>query len=119
MNYNAADPLRSLSAKVQTLTSSNQSPTLQAKNAQSRLILNADTHPRVWQMWSLLCSIEPNNNNALSHPLINVINSSTWVGNSTSQISTDVISQQQIHEIITYDNKPLEVVLTFQTDIKD
>lgn len=123
MNYNATDPLKAWPAKVQTLASSHQAPvhkalthkapTHKAKNAQSRLILSADTHPRVWQMWSLLCPSEPNHKNdalssSLNNTLGNAINSATWVGHSASQISSDVISQQQIHEIITYDNKLLE-----------
>ena len=132
INYNSADPLKVLPTKVQTLISSSQLPTHQAKNTQSRLILNADTHPRVWQMWSLLCAIEPNAkndtlnnalnnalNNELNNTLDDAINSTTWLGHSTSHISADVISEQQIHEIITYDNKPLDAALSFNTDSKD
>ena len=120
INYNSADPLKVLPTKVQTLISSSQLPTHQAKNTQSRLILNADTHPRVWQMWSLLCPIQPTDkNNTLNNILDNAINSTTWLGHSTSHISEDVISEQQIHEIITYDNKPLDAALAFQAGIKD
>ncbi|MDX1787151.1 MAG: ComEC/Rec2 family competence protein [Psychrobacter sp.] len=120
INYNAAEPLKSLPSKVQTLQSDIEAPTPQAKNAQSRLILNADTHPRVWQMWSLLCSIEYNDKNSnLNNTLDNAVNSTTWLGHSTSHISTEVISQQQIHEIITYDNKPLDAALAFNADTKD
>ena len=116
INYNAAEPLKSLPSKVQTLQSDIEARTPQAKNTQSRLILNADTHPRVWQMWSLLCPVE---SNSKSNTLDNAINSTTWLGHSTSHISTEVISQQQIHEIITYDNKPLDAALAFNTDTKD
>lgn len=120
INYNAAEPLKSLPANIQTLQSDIEAPTPQAKNAQSRLVLNADTHPRVWQMWSLLCSIEYNDKNTnLNNTLGNAINSTTWLGHSTSHISTEVISQQQIHEIITYDNKPLDAALAFNADTKD
>ena len=120
INYNAAEPLKSLPSKVQTLQSDIEAPTPQAKNAQSRLVLNADTHLRVWQMWSLLCSIEYNDKNSnLNNTLDNAINSTTWLGHSTSHISTEVISQQQIHEIITYDNKPLDAALAFNADTKD
>ncbi|WP_426223486.1 ComEC/Rec2 family competence protein [Psychrobacter sp. DWR1-2-3] len=120
INYNAAEPLKSLPSKVQTLQSDIEAPTPQAKNAQSRLVLNADTHPRVWQMWSLLCSIEYNDKNSnLNNTLDNAVNSTTWLGHSTSHISTEVISQQQIHEIITYDNKPLDAALAFNADTKD
>ncbi|MGP5337946.1 ComEC/Rec2 family competence protein [Psychrobacter maritimus] len=120
INYNAAEPLKSLPANIQTLQSDIEAPTPQAKNAKSRLVLNADTHPRVWQMWSLLCSIEYNDKNSnLNNTLDNAINSTTWLGHSTSHISTEVISQQQIHEIITYDNKPLDAALAFNADTKD
>ncbi|WP_227692328.1 ComEC/Rec2 family competence protein [Psychrobacter immobilis] len=120
INYNAAEPLKSLPANIQTLQSDIEAPTPQAKNAQSRLVLNADTHPRVWQMWSLLCSIEYNDKNSnLNNTLDNAVNSTTWLGHSTSHISTEVISQQQIHEIITYDNKPLDAALAFNADTKD
>ena len=124
INYNAAEPLKSLPANIQTLQSDIEAPPSQTKNPQSRLILNADTHPRVWQMWSLLCAIEPNAkndtlNNALNNTLDDAINSTTWLGHSTSHISEDVISEQQIHEIITYDNKPLDAALSFNTDSKD
>ena len=120
INYNAAEPLKSLPSKVQTLQSDIEAPTPQAKNAQSRLVLNTDTHPRVWQMWSLLCSIEYSDKNSnLNNTLDNAINSTTWLGHSTSHISTEVISQQQIHEIITYDNKPLDAALAFNAATKD
>ena len=120
INYNAAGPLKSLPSKVQTLQSDIEARTPQAKNAQSRLVLNADTHPRVWQMWSLLCSIEYNDKNSnLNNTLDNAVNSTTWLGHSTSHISTEVISQQQIHEIITYDNKPLDAALAFNAATKD
>ena len=124
INYNAAEPLKLLPANIQTLQSDVEAPPSQAKNPQSRLILNADTHSRVWQMWSLLCAIEPNAkndtlNNVLNNTLDDVINSTTWLGHSTSHISADVISEQQIHEIITYDNKPLDAALSFNTDSKD
>lgn len=124
INYNAAEPLKSLPTKIQTLQSDIEAPINKARNPQSRLILNTDTHPRVWQMWSLLCAIEPNAkndtlNNALNNTLDDSINSTTWLGHSTSQISADVISEQQIHEIITYDNKPLDAALSFNTDSND
>ncbi len=124
INYNAAEPLKLLPANIQTLQSDVEAPPSQAKNPQSRLILNADTHSRVWQMWSLSCAIEPNAkndtlNNALNNTLDDAINSTTWLGHSTSHISADVISEQQIHEIITYDNKPLDAALSFNTDSKD
>ncbi len=109
LKYDAKDPLKSLPATVQTLTSNNQPPNSQANHqansSQSRLILNADTHQRVWQMWSLLCSYESSNTNI-------AMSRTTWLGHSASHISNDVINQQQVHEIITYDDKPLEAALS-------
>lgn len=124
INYNAADPLKSLATKVQTLQSDNKASPSQTKNAQSRLILNADNHPRVWQMWALLCAIEPNTKNdtlkdSLNNTLGNAINSTTWLGHSSSHISADAIRAQQIHETITYDNKSLDAALAFEADSKD
>ena len=109
LKYDAKDPLKSLPATVQTLTSNNQPPNSQANHqansSQSRLILNADTHQRVWQMWSLLCSYESSNTNI-------AMGRTTWLGHSTSHISNDAINRQQVHEIITYDDKPLETALS-------
>ena len=36
----------------------------------------------------------------------------TWLGHSASHISNDAINRQQVHEIITYDDKPLEAALS-------
>ncbi|WP_254423117.1 ComEC/Rec2 family competence protein [Psychrobacter sp. DAB_AL32B] len=105
LKYHASDPLKSLPVTVQTLTSDSQQPTDQAHASQSRLILNTDTHQRVWQMWSLMCSAETKNTNV-------AMNRTTWLGHSASHISADVISRQQIREIITYDDKPLEAALS-------
>jgi competence protein ComEC len=73
----------------------------------SRLILNTDTHPRIWQMWSLLCAAElPDDNTIPNHTV--------WLGHSTSHITTEVISQQSIDEVITYDDKGLETALSLR-----
>ncbi|MEZ7502594.1 ComEC/Rec2 family competence protein [Psychrobacter sp. Arc29] len=101
LRYNAADPLKSLSVNSQTKIADNQLDTDHKNLSQSRLILNIDTHPRVWQMWSLLCSADSNND---SMRFKNI----TWLGHSASQMTTDVISRQSINDIITYDDKPLE-----------
>ena len=112
LKYQADDPLKSLPAISQTLMSKIQPLTDQANISQSRLILNADTHERVWQMWSLLCSVDSTNHNI-------AINRTIWLGHSTSHISNEVISQQQIDEIITYDSKPLEVALSSDALIRE
>lgn len=109
LRYNAADPLNSLPANSpvspQVQVASKQLTGKQSESFQSRLILNADTHQRVWQLWSLLCSAESNNENML-------FENTRWLGHSTSQITADAISRQGIDEVITYDDKPLEASLS-------
>ncbi len=105
LRYNAADPLKSLSVNSQTKIADNQLDTDHKKSSLSRLVLDTDTHPRVWQMWSLLCSADSNND---SMRFKNI----TWLGHSASQMTTDVISRQSINDIITYDDKPLEASLS-------
>ena len=108
LRYNAADPLNSLPAnspvspQAQIIT--NQLTGKQSES-QSRLILDTATHQRVWQMWSLLCSAESNNDDMLFKNI-------RWLGHSASQITGDVISRQGIDEVITYDNNPLEAALS-------
>ncbi len=105
LRYNAADPLKSLSVNSQTKIADNQLDTDYKNLSLSRLVLDTDTHPRVWQMWSLLCSADSNND---SMRFKNI----TWLGHSASQLTTDVISRQSINDIITYDDKPLEASLS-------
>ena len=104
LKYNAADPLKSIPATAQTLTSSSQPPTHQVNMPQARLILNADTHQRIWQMWTLLCPVE-----IPEQP--RTFRNVTWLGHSTSQITNDVINHQTINEMITYDDKMPEATL--------
>jgi len=109
LRYNAADPLNSLPANSPVSPpaqiASNQLTSKQSAFFQSRLILNTDTHQRVWQMWSLLCSVESNNDDML-------FENTRWLGHSASQITADVISRQRVDEVITYDNKPLDAALS-------
>jgi len=109
LRYNAADPLNSLPANSPVSPpaqiASNQSTSKQSASFQSRLILNTDTHQRVWQMWSLLCSAESNDDDML-------FKNTRWLGHSDSQITADVINRQRVDEVITYDNNPLEAALS-------
>ena len=109
LRYNAADPLNSLPVNSpvspQVQVASNQLTSKQSASFQSRLILNADTHQRVWQLWSLLCSVESNNDDML-------FKNTRWLGHSASQITGDIISRQRVDEVITYDNKPLDAALS-------
>lgn len=102
LKYNASNPLKSLPANAQTRLS-NPSTTRPVKNLSSRLILNADTHPRLWQMWSLLCAADAHSQTLLP---------TTWLGHSESHITTDVLSHQNTHQIMTYDDKGLEAALS-------
>ena len=116
LKYNANDPMRSLPASAQTLSqtfpqtlnSQPQSTSHQTHESASRIILNADTHQHIWQMWSLLCSAETLNDK-------NISNHTTWLGHSASHITADVISHQKVNEIITYDDKGLEAALSLNT----
>lgn len=112
LKYNAANPLKSSPATAQTLASSIQPPTYQANMPQARLILNADTHQRVWQMWTLLCSAE-------SHKQPFTFSNVTWLGHSTSHITTDVIEQQTIKEMLSYDDKMAEATLSVNAAVGD
>ena len=108
INYQANDPLNSSPAISSTVTIQNKktdgkvSITL-ADNTQSRLIMNVDTHQRLWQLWALLCANEP---------VDMTLGQTTWLGHSNSNISSELISQQRIHQTITYDNKRLEAALS-------
>lgn len=119
VRYNANDPQQSLLATTQilnpmTLQATQQSPYQNKQNEQdksykARIILDADTHQRIWHMWSLLCSAESfTNDKTSSYPI-------QWLGHSASQISADVLKRQQVDEIITHDHNPLEVALSFNT----
>ena len=105
LKYNVADPLNSLPVSPQAQIATNQLTGKQLESSQSRLILNTDTHKRVWQLWSLLCSAESNHEDML-------FKNTRWLGHSTSQITANVINSQRIDEVITYDNKPLGTVLS-------
>ncbi|WP_198334351.1 ComEC/Rec2 family competence protein [Psychrobacter namhaensis] len=108
--YNAADPMRSLSATAQTLTPSVQSSPHHTQASSSRVVLNADTHQRVWQMWSLLCVAEKTDKETRFDDVI-------WLGHSASDITADVLRQQRINKIMTYDEKALEVALALNTTV--
>ncbi len=120
LKYDAAEPLKSARATAQTVTSnqqileknqrSDQQDSYQNKSLQSRIIVNADTHARVWQMWSLLCSADPFAIDITSN------HATQWVGHSASQINADIIEQQKVDEIVTYDHQIVEAALAFNTE---
>ncbi|MEN6668871.1 ComEC/Rec2 family competence protein [Psychrobacter sp. B38] len=114
LTYNAADPLRSLPVTAQSIALNNPLTAQQTDSLPSRLILNADTHQRVWQMWSLLCPPEFLNNKRPNNKLSvdkTIFSHTTWLGHSDSHITTDVMTFQHINDIVTYDDKGLEAAL--------
>ncbi|MBH0006929.1 ComEC/Rec2 family competence protein [Psychrobacter sp. SWN149] len=111
LRYNAADPLQSLDMTAQmdmehthladTKLKSSKVIEHQETPAVSRLILNTDTHQRVWQMWELLCSDEGFNEIIAS-------SQTKWLGHSASHITADIMRHQNIDNVITLDDKPLD-----------
>lgn len=131
VQYNAANPQQPLLLNTQKLTteistvskpllkqlpepkSISQQDTYQPERLQSRLVLDTATHQRVWQLWSLICPAEPLATDRM--PNLSVQRSTTlstrWVTHSMSQVSPDVLSRQQVTEVISYDGKDLAVAL--------
>lgn len=113
LRYNAADPLKPLPAVLQDVSSNISGVIDQTAFTNSRLVLDADRHQRVWQMWTLLCAANPSFNQEL------MFSNTLWLGHSTSQITADAINRQRINDVITYDDKALEVALPLVTDASD
>jgi competence protein ComEC len=81
-------------------------------------------------MWELLCSTEPLSgqvaagqtpiNQTTTDPI--TINQTimpsdiTWLGHSTSHITANVLGLQSINDIMTYDDKALEVALSIDAN---
>ncbi len=116
LHYNAAEPMQPLVLDGQRLAStiniadaSNEKAikgmTVSTQNTPSRLILDAATHQRVWQLWALLCA----NNAALSD---NAVQQTKWLGHSTSRVSSSLLLSQKVDEVVTYDKKSLDAALT-------
>ncbi|MGO1376174.1 MAG: ComEC/Rec2 family competence protein [Psychrobacter sp.] len=113
LRYNAAEPLKPLPALLQDVSSNLSGVIDQTVFTNSRLVLNADSHQRVWQMWTLLCSANPSFNQEF------MFYNTLWLGHSTSQITAEIINHQRINEVTTYDDKALEVALPLVTDASD
>ena len=109
VQYNAANPLKSPQLLSQTLTenpSFNNQQDKAISNNQSRIVLDAATYQRVWQLWSLLCGDDTvldghTGNNAI-----------TWLGHSGSKISSEALKAQGVNEIMTYNGESLEAAFT-------
>ncbi|MGP5493451.1 ComEC/Rec2 family competence protein [Psychrobacter celer] len=109
LRYNAAAPLKSSAASVQAFLDrlaaqpSDSSPP-QRHTPPERIILNADSHARVWQLWSLMCTDER------AMPA-----QSRWLGHSTSSVTADVLERQRVGVVITHDDKILPAALPLET----
>ena len=131
VQYNAANPQQPLLLNTQKLTTElstvskppskqlsesqpiSQQGTYQPERLQSRVVLDTATHQRVWQLWSLLCPAEPLATDRMSNLSVqhSTARSTRWVAHSASQVSPDIISRQQVIEVISYDDKDLTVAL--------
>ncbi|WP_435949261.1 ComEC/Rec2 family competence protein [Psychrobacter sp. DM8] len=91
VKYNPTDPL--------------QSPLL-SDNKHSRIVLDAATHNRVWQMWSLLCDIKP----------FTADQEVTWLSHSRSQVTGEVLAQHRVAQTHTYNGILLPAALALDDD---
>ena len=126
LRYNASDPLQSPVLISQHLTDANvlnansvtspidASPLANPQTVmnRSRLVLDASTHQRLWQLWSLLCTVDTSLVNA-SGAINSAENSSTaysttWLAHSGSNVPKTVLVAQQTQQVLSYDNKTLE-----------
>lgn len=80
-------------------------------STQKRIILDAATHQRVWQLEALLCLAKPK----LTDVTLN--RSVTWLGHSASNISTEALTVQGVSAVMTYNQEPLEVALALGPDL--
>lgn len=126
LQYNAADPLQSPVLISQHLTDASVSNTdnsdsrtdasplanPQAVTNQSRLVLDASTHQRLWPLWSLLCTVDTSLVSASGaiNSTDNISNTmqTTWLAHSGSNVPKTVLIAQQVQQVLSYDNKTLE-----------
>ena len=105
--YNAQDSARPLD-----LSSANQG--VQSIPAQTQLLLNASTQPKVWQLWSLLCPDVQDSDNHVTlsddaHSLATL-----WLGHSSAAISPSILQAHHIDDVATYDDAPLAAAWTMK-----
>lgn len=92
--YNPQDSARPLE-----VLSANQSE--QSIAAQTHILLDASTQPKVWQLWSLLCP--DTSNKAATDNVAEML----WLGHSSTPISTERLQQHSTSAVATYDCAPL------------
>ncbi|MBP2280447.1 competence protein ComEC [Psychrobacter sp. PL19] len=128
VKYYAADPLRSQKLAGQALDqttvprtinavikdsqqSGSQQKSSSSHSLQTRVIIDAATHQRVWQLWPLLCSAEPMmTNTTVSRP-------TTWLGHSASNMSAEALTMHNISRVLTYDEEVLEAALALGVNL--
>ena len=92
--YNAQDNARPLE-----LLSANHGA--QSIAAQTHILIDASTQPKVWQLWSLLCPDV--NNKAATDTMAEML----WLGHSSTSISTELLQHHSTSAVATYDGAPL------------
>jgi competence protein ComEC len=121
VQYDVTNPQQSPAVTGQMLAKINAMPInsksekiLQDKAAsqatQTRIILDASTDQRSWQLWSLLCNAQPF---AINNRLDNSI---VWLTHSTSPVSADILVKHKATRVVTYDAKPLEAALMLSVE---
>lgn len=115
VQYNAADPLNPLTLSSKTVA---DPPLELSSSAKFRIIMDASTHSRLWQLWSLLCADESGNNKLLATPSTtniatkSAVQSIVWLSHSDSAVTNKALVTQRVEQVMTYDNQPLEVAMT-------
>lgn len=110
VRYNAADPLSPIFANPQTQIADSEPRTNLIASSQSRLILNTDTHQRLWPMWSLLCAADLSNTSMRT-------GQTTWVGHSASHMTAEILVSQRVDDVITYNGQTLEAALSLGMNV--
>ena len=122
VQYNATNPQQSPQLAVQKLMQSTPpQPESSLKSIyKSRLILDVSTHPRGWQLWSLLCDAQPfalnSGSNSSSLNSNGAVQSITWLSHSAAQVSADILTAQNVDAVMTYDNQPLDIALSLASE---
>lgn len=110
VQYNGNAPNQSPALVAQNITAPSASAEQRLQPQPSRLILDVSTHPRVWQLWSLLCDAKPFSiSNSLDYPTV-------WLSHSSTQVSTDILTEHHVNSVMTYDNQPLEAALSVDSN---
>lgn len=94
--YNAMDTAHPVAVNAITAAHS-ETTELTETPPQTQLLIDASTHQRHWQLWSLLCEVAP-----LPAPLPTL-----WLGHSDAVINEETLKKQQVTALATYNDAPL------------